>query len=267
MTMQRFLPTILALTLTLLTACQTVPGTGRRQVNFIPLDQQMALGAEAYTETLNSAKILTSGPDAKMVKRIGERVAQAAIELYPENASQFDWEFSLIDDPNMVNAWALPGGKCAVYTGLLPVTGDENSLAVVMGHEVAHAIAEHGGERMTHQLILTGAMLGASYKLKDKNAEERTLILGALGAGATVGVMLPFSRDHESEADHIGLMLAAHAGYDPRAAVPLWERMGASGQAPPEWLSTHPSSETRIKRLKRLMPEALAMYQQAGGKL
>ncbi len=267
MMMKRFFPTLLALTLTVLASCSTVPGTGRKQVNFISLDQQMALGSEAYTETLASAKVVTSGPDAEMVERIGHRVAQAAIELYPDNASQFDWEFTLIDDPNMINAWAMPGGKCAVYTGLLPVTGDENSLAIVMGHEVAHAIAEHGGERMTHQLILSGVLLGASYKYKDKDTEERALILGAIGAGATVGVMLPFSRDHESEADHIGLMLAAHAGYDPRAAVPLWERMGASGQAPPEWLSTHPSSKTRIKRLNRLMPQALAIYQQAGGEL
>ena len=265
--MKRFFTTTLATALLFLSACQTVPGTGRSQFNFIPFSQEMALGLDAYTEVLENEKIVTSGPDAEMVNRIGQRVAQSAVELFPKNASKFDWEFTLIDNPDMVNAWAMPGGKCAVYTGLLPVTQDENSLAIVMGHEVAHAIARHGGERMSHQILLSGAMLGASHKLRDETPEKRATILSLMGAGATVGIMLPFSRDHESEADEIGLTLAASAGYDPRVAVPLWQRMGASGEAPPEWLSTHPSSETRIRRLKRLMPAALELYQRAGGEL
>ena len=233
--MKRFFTITLAVALILLPACQLVPGTGRSQFNFIPFSQEMALGSEAYSETLANEKIITSGPDAAMVHRIGQRVAQVAIELYPENASKFDWEFALIDSPDMVNAWAMPGGKCAVYTGLLPVTQDENSLAIVMGHEVAHAIARHGGERMSQQILFSGAMLGASYKLRDETPEKRAKILGLMGAGATVGVMLPFSRAHESEADEIGLTLAASSGYDPRAAIPLWRRMGASSFARRTW--------------------------------
>jgi predicted Zn-dependent protease len=266
--MSRFLKSIFVPLLLALTACSTVDGTGRRQLNFMPLSTEMAMGLEAYTEVLTNEKIVKSGADADMVQRIGKRVAEAAIELYPRYSTKFDWEFVLIDDPNMVNAWALPGGKCAVYSGLLPVTGDEDSLAIVVGHEVAHAISRHGGERMSQNILLSGAMLGTSVYIRDRPKEQQAAILGALGLGSQVGIMLPFSRSHESEADEIGLYLAATAGYDPRTAIPLWERMGASGGAkPPEWLSTHPAETTRIRRLKRDMPKALEMYQAAGGKL
>ncbi|MAW61941.1 MAG: peptidase M48 [Planctomycetes bacterium] len=265
--MKRALLLLLPL-LPVLPSCQTVEGTGRTQLNFYSIESEMEMGAEAYEAMLAEERVLTSGKDAQMVSRIGNRVARAAVELYPKYASQFDWEFKLIDSPDMVNAWALPGGKCAVYTGLLPVTQDEDSLAVVMGHEVAHAILRHGGERMSQNTAIGVAMVGATIALKDRPSKERNTILGALGVGSTVGIMLPFSRDHESEADEIGLMLAAAAGYDPRKAIGLWERMGAQGgAAPPEWLSTHPSSQTRIKRLSRIMPEALDLYVAAGGKL
>lgn len=265
--MKRALLVLLTL-LPVLPSCQTVEGTGRRQLNFYSIESEMSMGAEAYEQMLAGEKVLTSGPEARMVERIGNRVAQAAVELYPRYAEQFDWEFRLIDSPGMVNAWALPGGKCAVYTGLLPVTQDEDSLAVVMGHEVAHAILRHGGERMSQNTAIGIAMAGATIALKDRPAKERNSILGAMGVGSAVGIMLPFSRDHESEADEIGLMLAASAGYDPRKAIGLWERMGAQGgAAPPEWLSTHPSSQTRIKRLNKVMPEALELYVAAGGQL
>lgn len=250
----------------LLPSCQTVEGTGRKQLNFYSIDSEMSMGAEAYDQMLANERVLTSGPEAEMVSRIGNRVAQAAMELYPRYATKFDWEFRLIDNPDMVNAWALPGGKCAVYTGLLPVTGDEDSLAVVMGHEVAHAILRHGGERMSQNAAIGVAMAGATIALKDRPAKERNSILGAMGVGSAVGVMLPFSRSHESEADEVGLMMSAAAGYDPRKAIGLWERMGAAGgAAPPEWLSTHPSSQTRIKRLKKVMPQAMELYLAAGG--
>jgi len=243
-----------------------VEGTGRRQANFFSIDSEMSMGAEAYDQMLAEERVITSGSDAEMVSRIGNRVAQAAIELYPKYASLFDWEFKLIDSPDMVNAWALPGGKCAVYTGLLPITGDENSLAIVMGHEVAHAIARHGGERMTHGSLLSVAMAGTAIALSKQPPEKRDRMMGALGVGSQLGVMLPFSRHHESEADEIGLMLAAAAGYDPRAAIGLWERMASAGGAgPPEWLSTHPAEQTRIKRLRKLMPEAMELYVAAGG--
>lgn len=247
-----------------LVACSTTP-TGRSQLNFMSSAQEMRLGADAYDEMLADAKLITSGPQYQMVQRIGKRIAQSAKDLYPDtDAKNFLWEFSLIDDPGMVNAWALPGGKCAVYTGLLPITQDEESLAAVMGHEVAHAILSHGAERMTHNMVLQGGLVAASFSMRKLDAEQRGGIMAALGLGATVGVMLPFSRSHESEADEYGIRMAANAGYDPRAAVGLWQRMGAlGGERPPEWLSTHPSEETRIERLEAAMPEALELYRKA----
>lgn len=247
-----------------LAACSSTPA-GRKQLNFMSTAQEMRLGADAYSEMLADAKLITAGPQYQMVQRIGRRIAAAAEELYPDSAAKdFRWEFSLIDDPQTVNAWALPGGKCAVYTGLLPITQDEASLAAVLGHEVIHAIFSHGAERMSQNMVLQGALVGASFSMRDMDADKRAGIMAALGAGATVGVMLPFSRSHESEADEHGLYLAAVAGYDPRAAVGLWQRMGAlGGQRPPEWLSTHPSEETRIERLQEAMPKALDLFRES----
>ncbi|KAA3608741.1 MAG: M48 family peptidase [Planctomycetota bacterium] len=250
----------LLLILLAIQACQTVPGTGRRQLNAFSTGQAIQMGEEAYPELLKGAKIVTSGPEYEMVQRVGQRISRSANRLYPDPSRQFDWEFKLVDDPKMVNAWALPGGKCAVYTGLLPVTQDEDSLAAVMGHEAAHAIASHGTERMTTSIGLQGGLAVVSGILTGQvdDPGKRDLILGALGAGATVGVALPFSRANESEADELGLYIAANAGYDPEAAIGLWERMGkaSGGQGPPEWLSTHPSETTRIQRLQEAMPKA-----------
>ncbi|RMH02713.1 MAG: M48 family peptidase [Planctomycetota bacterium] len=259
-------PRALFLVAALAAACATVPGTGRRQLKLIPLDQEMALGREAYAEALSEAPLVTSGPDYEMVQRVGERVARAARILYPDPARRFDWEINLIDDPEVVNAWALPGGKAAVYTGLLPVTQDEASLAVVVGHEVAHAIAHHGAERMSQEIGLNSGLTVAGLILQAKkdDPKEAQMIMAALGAGTTVGILLPYSRLHESEADELGLYLAARAGYDPHAAIGLWQRMAATGGArPPQFLSTHPSEETRIKRLRRAMPKAMRYYRQA----
>lgn len=247
-----------------LAACSTTPA-GRRQVNFMSTAQEMRLGSDAYDEMLAEEKLITAGPQYQMVQRIGKRIAAAAQELYPDSAAaDFRWEFALIDSPQTANAWALPGGKCAVYTGLLPVTQDEASLAAVLGHEVVHAIFSHGAERMSQNMLLQGALVGAAFSLRKMDSDERGMIMAALGAGATVGVMLPFSRSHESEADEYGLYLSALAGYDPQAAIGLWQRMGAlGGSRPPEWLSTHPSEETRIERLQAAMPEAMKHYRKA----
>lgn len=247
-----------------LAACSTTPA-GRRQVNFMSTAQEMRLGSDAYDEMLSEEKLITAGPQYQMVQRIGKRIAAAAQELYPDSAAaDFRWEFALIDSPQTANAWALPGGKCAVYTGLLPVTQDEASLAAVLGHEVVHAIFSHGAERMSQNMLLQGALVGAAFSLRKMDSDERGMIMAALGAGATVGVMLPFSRSHESEADEYGLYLSALAGYDPQAAIGLWQRMGAlGGSRPPEWLSTHPSEETRIERLQAAMPEAMKHYRKA----
>ena len=184
------------------------------------------------------------------------------MELYPKSdAKKFRWEFSLIDNDETVNAWALPGGKTAVYTGLLPVTQDEDSLAMVMGHEISHAIAHHGAERMSQGMAMQIGMVGAQLSMKDMEPEKRNNIMLALGVGSQVGLMLPFSRAHESEADHIGLILMAKAGYDPEAALHLWERMDARGKdAPPEFLSTHPGYQTRQQNIRSWLAEARGYY-------
>ncbi|MBC8328420.1 MAG: M48 family metallopeptidase [Planctomycetes bacterium] len=256
----------LLLLVVLAAACATVPGTGRRQLKLMSLDQEMTLGREAYSEAMSSSPVIQSGADYEMVQRIGERVARAARKLYPNPARSFDWEINLIDEPRTVNAWALPGGKSAVYSGLLTITGDEDSLAVVVGHEVAHAIAHHGAERMSQQMGLSGGMIVAGLILQEKETDpdKAATIMAALGVGSTLGVMLPFSRLHESEADELGLYIAAAAGYDPRASIGLWERMAsAGGDGPPEFLSTHPSEETRIQRLRKAMPKAMRYYNKA----
>ncbi|HEX9792445.1 MAG TPA: M48 family metallopeptidase [Planctomycetota bacterium] len=250
--------------------CQTVPGTGRRQFNLVPMGQQLQMGDQAYAEMLGNAQIVTSGADYVMVQRVGQRIARAANKLYPDPSKQFDWEFKLVKDDATVNAWALPGGKSAVYTGLLKVTQDEESLAAVMGHEAAHAIAQHGAERITQtmglQLGLTavGAYIGSRESM---SSGQRDAILAGLGAGASVGIMLPFSRSHESEADEIGVYIAGAAGYNPEAAIGLWERMAdLGGDKPPEFLSTHPSEATRIADLKKAMPRAKRYYKRSQGR-
>ncbi|MBC8371692.1 MAG: M48 family metallopeptidase [Planctomycetes bacterium] len=255
---------VLPLALLSIVACSTVPGTGRSQFNFISSAQEMSLGAQSYRAILKGERIVSHGPDAKMVQEIGERIAASAKEYLPQSdAAKFRWEFKLIDDKAMVNAWALPGGKTAVYTGLLPITGDEDSLAIVMGHEVAHALAHHGAERMSQGILLEIGILGAAVSMRDMDSDKRTTIMAGLGLGVHLGVLLPFSRSHESEADEIGLMLAANAGYNPEAAIGLWQRMGASGEEPPEWLSTHPNSSTRIEDLLSWMPKAMTLYREA----
>jgi len=242
--------------LSVLISCSTVPITGRRSFNVIPDGQAEALGADAYQQVLSEAKLIRSGADYDRVVRVGQRLA--AVSHEPNLA----WEFSLIDDAQTVNAFCLPGGKVAVYTGILPVAQSDAGLAVVMGHEIAHAIARHGSERMTNELALSVAQVGLSELLSSRSPQTLSLVLTAFGAGATVGLVLPFSRDQESEADRIGLVYMARAGYDPHEAPRFWERMqaAADGPRPPTFLSTHPAPEDRIRRLERLIPEAMPEY-------
>lgn len=252
-----------------LTGCKTVSGTGRSQLNFMSVDQELALGRDAYKEQMTGVQKVTSGPTYDMVMRVCTRIAQSSERLHPEATQGFEWEFTLIQDDATVNAWCLPGGKIAIYTGLLKAADNEARLAAVVGHEAAHAIARHGGERMsqqmTAQIILQGTAAGLSFSSMNPGLQQTTL--AALGLGTQVGVLLPFSRSQESEADEIGLYIAADAGYDPREAIQLWKNMGAlsGGSAPPEWLSTHPADTTRIKRLEALMPKAMEIYQSRGG--
>jgi len=218
---------------------------------------------------LRESKLSTDQKSVNMVKSVGERIAKAAEGFLRDSGREnqiknYQWEYNLIKDDKVVNAWCMPGGKIAVYTGILPFTKDETGLAVVMGHEVAHAIAGHGNERMSQALLANMGGLALSVALSSKPKQARELSMIAFGVGATVGVLLPYSRLHESEADRMGLMFMARAGYDPRAAVPFWERMNEKGgPRPPEFLSTHPAPASRIDNLKAYIPEALPYYQRS----
>ncbi|HOJ08519.1 MAG: M48 family metallopeptidase [Ignavibacteriota bacterium] len=245
--------------------CSTVPITGRSQLNLISSNEMNAMSFQQYDEFLKQNKLSSNKNDVDMVKRIGAKI-QKSVETYfaQHNLSNeldgYQWEFNLVES-NEVNAWCMPGGKVVVYTGILPITKDETGLAVVMGHEIAHAVAQHGNERMSQGLIQQLGGVALAVALKDQPATTQNIFMAAYGIGSTVGIMLPFSRTHESEADHLGLIFMAMAGYNPNAAVDFWTRMAANSQgAPPEWLSTHPSNETRIADIKKLLPEALKYY-------
>ncbi len=237
-------------------ACSTVPVTGRQSFNIVPDSQAEQLGADAYRQVLSESRLITSGADYDRVVQVGRRIARIS------DSPNLAWEFTLIDDLKTVNAFCLPGGKVAVYTGILPVTRSEAGLAVVVAHEVAHAIARHGSERMTDQLALQLGQVGLAELLGGKNEQTQNLVLAAFGAGAQVGVLLPFSRAQETEADHIGLVYMARAGYDPHEAPRFWERMAtqSAGSRPPAFLSTHPAPEDRIRRIEGFIPEAMREY-------
>jgi predicted Zn-dependent protease len=252
--------------LSIIIACSTVPLTGRKQLNVIPANTMLSMSFTQYDDFLKNSKLSTDKQNTEMVKRVGKNI-QTAVEKYfaQKNLSSelkgYNWEFNLVESEE-VNAWCMPGGKVVVYSGILPITKDEVGLAVVMGHEVAHAVAEHGNERMSQGLITNLGGMALAKAIEDKPQETQALWMGAFGLGTQVGVLLPFSRLHESEADHLGLIFMAMAGYDPNNAVNFWQRMAAmkGGQAPPEFLSTHPSDETRINKIKKLLPEAMKYY-------
>jgi predicted Zn-dependent protease len=249
--------------------CAQVPLTHRSSLHLLPQSNLLSMSLEQYGEVLKESKLSSDQKEVEMVRKVGKKIASAAEEFLKESGLEdqiknYDWEFNLIEDDKVVNAWCMPGGKVAVYTGILPITQDENGLAVVMGHEVAHAIADHGNERMSQALLAGLGGMALSTALAEKPAETRELYLAAFGVGASVGFLLPYSRLHESEADRIGLTLMARAGYDPRGAVLLWERMNKMGGArPPEFLSTHPAPASRINDLKVYIDEALPYYQRS----
>ena len=251
------------------TGCVTNPYTKRWQLLMIPQSYEATLGAQAYQDVLSDPKVKMSQNPAEVapVERIAARIIEAAKRSkYAEAANEFKWEATVIKDDATKNAFALPGGKIAVYTGIFPVADNESGLAAIVGHEVVHALARHGSERMSQGILAQIGLVGASIAMQTQGFSPVTsqAAMSALGVGTQVGVLLPFSRAHESEADYIGLLLAADAGYDPQEAVRVWERMQQSGgQQPQEFLSTHPGHETRIKRLTEHMPEALALYEQA----
>jgi len=252
---------IAVLVTAVLVACAKVPVSGRKQVNLLPESMLVGMSLEQYQEFLSTNKTMASGhSDAAMVQRVGNRIA-TAVETYLKKKGQgsrikdYKWEFNLVQD-DLVNAWAMPGGKVVVYSGILPITEDEEGLAVVMGHEVAHAIARHGNERMSQQLLLQAGGLGLSAAIQEKPELTQNLFLMSYGLATNLG-SLKFSRDHESEADRMGLVFMSLAGYNPERAVGFWQKMAqAGGEKPPEFLSTHPSDETRIKNIQAHMAEA-----------
>ena len=221
---------------------------------------------QQYDQFLIEQKLSKDKKKTTMVKRVGAKIQKAVEQYFKQNnlskhLNGYDWEFNLIESKE-VNAWCMPGGKVVFYTGILPVCKTDLGVAVVMGHEIAHAIAEHGGERMSQGLITQLGGIGLSLALQNKPKETQQLWMTAFGIGTQLGVMLPFSRLHESEADHLGLIFMAMAGYNPEEAVNFWQRMAAQkgGAAPPEFLSTHPSDQTRIRDLRKQMPDALKYY-------
>ncbi len=241
-----------------------VPMTGRSQLVGMTPEQELSLGLQSYRQILSQERVVSGGPQVDKVRDIGTRLVQAAQRIVPNvDWGNFEWQFNLVDS-DQANAFCLPGGKVAVYTGILPITANDNGLAAVMGHEIAHAIARHGAERMAHQRLVQMGSMAAGMSIGDMDPGTQRTVMAAIGAGAQYGVLLPFSRDHESEADHIGLMIAAGACFDPREAPRLWERMAqaSGGQQPSEFMSTHPSHGTRIEQLNALMPKAMEIYQQ-----
>lgn len=246
-------------------SCSKVPVTGRNQLSIIPASQLMSMSFQQYDDFLKENSISQDAKQTALIKKVGVKIQNAVEEYFAmQNMSDhldgYSWEYNLVES-DQVNAWCMPGGKVVFYTGILPICRDEAGIATVMGHEIAHAIAEHGGERMSQGLIVQLGGMGLQAALENEPALTQQLAMTAFGIGTQVGVMLPFSRLHESEADHLGLIFMAMAGYNPNTAVSFWQRMAAQGgETPPEFLSTHPSNETRINDLKKLVPEAMQYY-------
>jgi predicted Zn-dependent protease len=255
--MLKIKPWILPFSFLLLAGCASAPYTGRSQFILVPESQEVSLGEEAYRQILRDSVISRHPGALRILRKVGERIARVA------DKSNYKWEFNVIDDPEMANAFVVPGGKVAVYTGIFPVARDEEGLAVILGHEVAHALARHAAERMSQDRLIQ--LVGAGLSVAGSNPR----VMAALGLGASVGIILPFGRSQELEADRVGLILMAKAGYDPRAALKVWERMrkqekGGKRGSPPEFFSTHPGYESRTQKLRSWIPEALKFYRPSG---
>lgn len=259
----------LVLLAALLTACATAPVTGRRQLSFVPPATMLSMSQQQYSSFLEEHTLSTDPEKTAMVREVGKDI-QGAVERYfrergmERELQHYEWEFNLIESEEM-NAWCMPGGKIAVYTGLLPVTKDKNGLAVVIGHEIGHAVAGHGAERMSHLLAVQMGGIALATAIAERPHATQQIWMTAFGLGAQVGFILPYSRVQEYEADRLGLIFMAMAGYDPEHALDFWERLAAEkeGPAPPVFLSTHPTDTSRIQQIRSLMPEARRYYRDA----
>jgi len=251
-------------------ACSSVPITGRKQLNLVSDSEVLSLSLQEYNDYIKTAKKSTDQAGTALVNKVGKNIANA-VELYYKSINyedaikDYSWEFNLIDDPQ-VNAFCMPGGKIVVYSGILPVTQDETGLAVVLGHEVAHAVAKHANERMSQQVAAQYGAQALSILTGKASGTVQSVAQQVYGLGAQYGVLLPFNRTQESEADHLGLIFMAIAGYNPQAALPFWQRMSQQGQTVPEFMSTHPSDATRIAAIQKEIPEAMEVYKGVWGK-
>lgn len=248
----------------LLLLCQPVPETGRQQLNLVSEEELFKLSFEQYQEYLDSNKVVTGTEEAQLVKSVGNNIRNAVQEFFRENPDKlqrYRWEFNLIMD-STINAFAMPGGKVAVLSGILPVTNDAAGMAFLLGHEVAHSVANHANERLSQLLLAEFGGMVLSEALGKQSERTRQLALAAYGLGAQVGILLPYSRTHESEADRLGLIFMAMAGYNPENAIGFLGRMQEiqKGQGPPEFLSTHPAPENRIEDIRKLIPDAMEYY-------
>lgn len=259
--------------LLILSGCATNQVTGRKQLILMPEAELQSMAGQQYKQFLTTNKILAANvnKDAEMVRRVGTRIAYAITKYYEGQGKGnildgYTWEFNLVDSKD-VNAWCMPGGKVVVYTGLLPVAQNEAALAIVMGHEIAHAISLHGNERMSQGVMQQLGGVALAIAVSSKPAETQNIFMQSYGIGSTVLGTLPFSRKQETESDRFGLIFSAMAGYNPNEAIPFWQRMakaGGGGQKPPEFLSTHPSDETRIANMQKFIPEAMQYYKPIG---
>jgi predicted Zn-dependent protease len=255
--------------LSLQTGCSRVALTNRNQLDLIPASTMLSMSQQQYSDFLSANPLSTDQVHTEMVRRVGSRI-EGAVQRYmasqklSDQLNGYSWEFNLVENKE-ANAWCMPGGKVVVYTGILPITRTETGLAVVLGHEIAHAVAQHGSERMSQELLTQLGGMALSEALASKPQQTQQIWMTAFGLGTQYGALLPFSRVQENEADHLGLIFMAMAGYDPNEALALWTRMSQSnsGQAPPEFMSTHPSDATRIAKISGEMPEAMRYYKVA----
>jgi predicted Zn-dependent protease len=246
-------------------ACSTVPLIGRKQVSLFPESEMVAMSLTSYSQFLSENKVSTNKEQSDMVKRVGARMSVAVEKYLRDNGFQdrvadFKWEFNLVQN-DAANAWCMPGGKVVFYTGIMPLAKNDAGVAVVMGHEIGHAVARHGNERMSQQMLVQFGGIALSEAVKTKPEQTKSIFQTAYGLGTQLGVMLPYSRQHEYEGDKLGLIFMAMAGYDPKEAISFWERMAANSTGKtPEFLSTHPVEQNRIEAIKQYLPEAMKYY-------